>query len=396
MFRKYDTDGSGRLARANFYHAVEDAGFGDSAKFIFDALPKASDDSVNLLEMLELGKGQFQVGSTNAAATKSFLCAMAWNRSNEGAGALAEGTITFTANSVEGMRVELRKVLRFHAMRLPELFKALDASRDGRLALSEFVLGVEGVLRFSGDRSVLKATFESLDMDASGRVSINELDAWLKSRSAVLDSKKGHKQGIVEQVELLELPVSEEEEPWDANALRLKLVQRIEHAQLTIDDVMEAWDDNDDGEFTRREFLMNCKRLVRSETLWYTKVRGAVTDAFDALVPSGKKRVRDDSIARWLRGGVDRQQYTSIEDIEVPADMEALAEVEVPADEEAPAGVEASEDVEVSAGASAGAESEAAVEMSAIMSAQPAPVELGAPVTEEQEDHGNESMQAAA
>ena len=79
----------------------------------------------------------------------------------------------------------------------------------------------------------------------------------------------------------------------------------------------------------------NPREAIRSETLWYTKVRTAVTDAFDALVASGSKQLRATSIARWLRGGGDRQQY---QDVDVPTDAEGAAAEEAGAE---PASAEA-------------------------------------------------------
>ena len=217
IFKRYDADGSGRLDRSEFCRAAEDAGFGHGSAAMFEGMPKNPDGTVNYMD-ISAAREELH----NNPAMKEFLCALAWNRADgglEAAAAAGGGAIGFTATDPEDLRTELRKVLRWHTVRLSELFGALDKAGDGHVNRFEWLTGMERVLSFTGERSVLTRaartllgsppaihmpytchtqcsgcrcvlqvlieTFEQVDADASGRVSYEELDAWMKNREAL-------------------------------------------------------------------------------------------------------------------------------------------------------------------------------------------------------------------
>jgi Ca2+-binding EF-hand superfamily protein len=77
----------------------------------------------------------------------------------------------FTASSTGQLRTELRKLLRWHGVRLSELYGALDTDSSGTVTITEFFRGLTRILGFRGDAALLRSAFASLDADDSGAVS---------------------------------------------------------------------------------------------------------------------------------------------------------------------------------------------------------------------------------
>jgi hypothetical protein len=73
----------------------------------------------------------------------------------------------FTASSTG----QLRKLLRWHGVRLSELYGALDTDGSGTVTITEFFRGLTRILGFRGDAALLRSAFASLDADDSGAVS---------------------------------------------------------------------------------------------------------------------------------------------------------------------------------------------------------------------------------
>ena len=116
-----------------------------------------------------------------------------------------------------------------------------------------------------------------------GIVGTDELAAWVRGHTTV------EIEAVLDVIQRgLALQPSADDDPWSAARLRRELCSRLVHLDLTIDDVLEAWDRQQsgvrggDGCLTRREFLGHLKRLVTTgEYDWYTKVRGAACEIFD-------------------------------------------------------------------------------------------------------------------
>ena len=84
----------------------------------------------------------------------------------------------------------------------------------------------------------------------------------------------------------LKLTVDASEEPWEAPQLCAKLKRLLEGAGLGLEDVLDAWDEDGDGQLPRRIYLMHFKRLVPEERLWYSKVRGCAARSAHFLCSS--------------------------------------------------------------------------------------------------------------
>ena len=87
--------------------------------------------------------------------------------------------------------------------------------------------GLTDVLGFAGGADVLTSAFAALDVDGSGSVELEELDAWVRGRAPV------RKEAVREAIQAgLVLVPAEEEPPWDLTVLRQRLTSALASLQL--------------------------------------------------------------------------------------------------------------------------------------------------------------------
>lgn len=147
IFQSFDHDRSGRLDRAEFRRACESVGFGEHADHLFRELPLNADQTVNYLKTIE----RITAGLSCSSTMKSFLASMAWTDGTESSS--GGGGWSLAADSPEELRSELGKLLRWHGVRIDELFETIDASSDRNVSEDEFVDGLQRVLNVRSARS---------------------------------------------------------------------------------------------------------------------------------------------------------------------------------------------------------------------------------------------------
>jgi len=286
-FQRYDVDQSGRVSQREFELMAEECGYGEHADELFQTLPTTDGtlDYRGLIDgHLEMMKKTKADGEETTNVMKDLLVAMAWTGPDEPLSAreLQRSGWVMAADDPDGLRGELRKLLRWHTLKLSELFSMLDSDQSGAVSLPEFERVLVGTLGFEGARDVLVDAFATVDNDGDGQVQLRELDAWMRGRGTLECDDTGLLKTIHRGVRL---DPTDADEMWDAERLRRELCSQLMAIDLTVDDLVEAWDredDDGDGIITRREFLGHVKRLVAAgEMLWYAKVRGAASDVFD-------------------------------------------------------------------------------------------------------------------
>lgn len=141
---------------------------------LFKALP-TSDGTLDYRSIIdghyELMKRGTADGKTGAKM-KDFLVAMAWTGAEEplSAAEAEQSGWVLSADDAESLRVELRKLVRWHTLKLSELFAMLDTDTSGSASWAEFERTLVRTLGFDGDREVLRAAFEAIDADTDGEV----------------------------------------------------------------------------------------------------------------------------------------------------------------------------------------------------------------------------------
>ena len=181
IFREYDSEDNGSLSEFDFCRAARDVGFGDHARSLFQQLPRSADGTIDYVALLA---ATADARAHISGPMKAFLVAMAWNGTAEAGGAgtaLDTSGWSFEAETAEGARREIQKLLAYHSVKVSEVFGMIDASDDASVCEPEFLRGLEGVLGFKGPRRVLEEVFAEVDDDGSGRVTFEELSAWLEA-----------------------------------------------------------------------------------------------------------------------------------------------------------------------------------------------------------------------
>lgn len=96
--------------------------------------------------------------------------------------------------------------------------------------------------------------------------------------------------------------VSADEPPWTVDRLRRELRLSLDEAGVDIIDLLECWDQDGSGQLRKKEWLIHWKRVAAtSDTLWYDRVRDAVTDAFEVIDIGKGGTLALSEIDRWMQ-----------------------------------------------------------------------------------------------
>ena len=84
---------------------------------------------------------------------------------------------------------------------------------------------------------MLYEAFRTLvDQNSDGVLSLDEIDAWVRGRKVVGET------AVSEALSGLALTPTDEAPPWEVSTLRDELCAELERRQLTMVDLLEAWD----------------------------------------------------------------------------------------------------------------------------------------------------------
>ena len=159
--------------------------------------------------------------------------------------------------------------------------------------------GFVEALGFGGPASVLDDIYVSLDDNGSGSVTFDEFNGWLKGVGMTTRKR-------VDAAKQLFIPASRvnvDEKPWDTNRLRAEINRLVNGANLHMADVFTAWDDDGNGRLRKKEWLLHFKKLTKGhidETLWYSKIRNAVSNAFREIDQRGEGTLDLTELVLWL------------------------------------------------------------------------------------------------
>jgi hypothetical protein len=168
-------------------------------------------------------------------------------------------------------------------VKLSDVFKHLDESRDNYLNLHEFTTAMELKFGFKGDREIVKDAFRCCNDDGSGQITFEEFELWLSGETRT----KQARMVAVAELSLTERVLSfhrkvesgqESEVDWDTERLRKELCAALRGVNARTTDLLESWDKDGDGELSKKEWLRRWKKLAGvSNDLWDDIVRCAVS-----------------------------------------------------------------------------------------------------------------------
>lgn len=302
IFNRYDKDGSGVLDELEFGLAVEDMGYGDHAHLLFSALNLNDDRTVSYPSITD---GIEHLTDKPSKEVTDFLTSLAANFEYKRDLVIDDSAHKFDGDTPEAVRVSLLALLEREksSFKLSDLFREMDDDGSNLVSASEFSRAFEDELKFVGDVTVLTQIFEALDGDNSGRMGFSELQAWLRGKKTTAAIKLEAMSSIS-----LASRVVAEEDAWDEARLQTELKQLFESRGLLAADVVRAWA-GEDFLISKTEFLTQLKALVADEKLWYSEVRGAVTDAFDTIDSADDGAISVVELSAWLEG--DAAAYVS-------------------------------------------------------------------------------------
>ena len=94
---------------------------------------------------------------------------------------------------------------------------------------------------------------------------------------------------------------------WNVDSLRFLLQQSLKRGNVKVTDLMKAWDSSQDGQLSRREFLLKIQTFFKEDDaqLWETDVKSVALDAFNEMDDGGDVQDRGSvdlqEMERWLR-----------------------------------------------------------------------------------------------
>lgn len=287
-FKKYDLDHSGTLDELEFICAVEELGFGELGRKLFDET-KGANRSVEYTKLLTAASVDAS-RKHRSQDMRAFLTALVLDSDP---GYIDTSGWTFEGTDPESTRLSFVELLKFNHVSLGDLFtQVFDDDGSNLISQAEFLQGMKEDMGYKGGDTTLVEIWEDLDGDGSGTISLGELSSWTRGRNAARHA--------LENVTLD--AGSTDEEGWSNERLRLEVNAILEKNGTRAAEIIQVWDASGDNKISRKEFLVNMRNLVNDDDSWYRTIRAAVTQAFNTI-DSGRDGVLSlDEITCWLEG----------------------------------------------------------------------------------------------
>jgi Ca2+-binding EF-hand superfamily protein len=281
---------------------ARDMGFGDHAQELFAELAIGRNGTDDCSVLADRQGGPSHMPKRDAQCMREFLVAMGWNSTKDVGQELDTRGWEFGegVTDLQGLASALKTLLERHRVKLSQVFELMDANDNNFLNQTEFVAGLFDLLGFRGERSILVGTFAALDDDSSGKLTFDEVHAWMHGRQK---RPRAERMALARSL-TFRPPDAHDTEAWDVERLRSELNRALSEAGVKLMDLLDTWDADGSGELRKREWLVNFKHLAAAlpELVWYRRVRDAVCDAFLCIDRDGEGAVSIGEFDRWLRG----------------------------------------------------------------------------------------------
>lgn len=192
MFKKWDTDQSGKISLMEFRGGLAVIGLVaplTAMTNLFNTFDADGSGAVEYEEMARALKPRRMDHGDDAAAAAPVVSRFALRK-----GGLAKrGSFLCSALASAGQdaaqmtpQERLRKALADNVARVIDLFREWDVNGDGVVSKGEFSRALHS-LGLTQERTLARAVFDTFDIDGSGEISIGEMDVALKPRPAPPD-----------------------------------------------------------------------------------------------------------------------------------------------------------------------------------------------------------------
>lgn len=312
FFRRYDSNGEGSLDASEFARAAEDLGFGPVAHDLFLELDPDESGSVSYCELISyLRSSTISRCQSVSGQAKRFLTGVAYSVND--VGDIDPETWNLNAETTEGLREQLKMVMTLNpTVRVTHLYALMTA--EGKMTVSRETIG-DALKRIGykgpASRDFQYKLFAELDSDSSGLFGMNDLQNWInnivgryeKARGLTLLRKPvdGLHQVTIGTNEIL-YPCRLAKVDWDLPSLRRALQLMLINAQLSPLDVLRAYDQDESGSFSKKEFLVMLKRIVQEEEMWDDQLRDVCHSAYREI-SGNDSRIDVVEFEVWLNVG---------------------------------------------------------------------------------------------
>lgn len=189
LFRVWDTDGDGMITKKEFRRAVATLGFAEVDKkqidALFDRLDKDKTGTIEYREVNQfLGRQALRPPGSPGSPASSPVSPQRPRGSSHEAGPAAR-LLRHTALSVENdvpLIEQLTAALATNWGRVTDLFKEWDADGSGTVSPKEFRQAMEAI-GLGEHPEAIRYLFESIDIDNSGEVALDELERAVRPSS---------------------------------------------------------------------------------------------------------------------------------------------------------------------------------------------------------------------
>jgi Ca2+-binding EF-hand superfamily protein len=394
LFAALDEDKSGSINYNELFERVHRDNFGEKLAWLkgFSKTERAqrkatarTTSSSASSSPTPFPEGGFKLRQKKSATTKQVVMALAWNDYETSLGRECgfSGLVDTTgwqwkAEDADGLAAELRDRLSSSGQSVADLMEIFRADKRGLDKLDDdvteqqFFLGMTARLGYARGVEPLRQVFERVDTDGSGRVSFDELFAFLVGRQnrltrRQLDARKLqelslsklarrdtwrrpkvgtgapqphqqplHAQQQQQQPQPLESVVEAGEE-WSMEDMRKALHAMLSEHSITPQQLVEAWDKDGGGTLNKREILSQMKKLfvgdsmdVEGIALWDTKIRATVLKVF-AMLSGDDGGVDGVEFHNWLEHGTSEPTVSMDGDPRTPSALGPGAAAATPA-----------------------------------------------------------------
>ncbi len=307
-FEFYDKDKKGTLDAREFEPLAREMGFGPMAYEVFQGLDVDKSGSISYRELV----ASLESNVPTDTASKQLLLSLvhSWNHEvdQEASGALNTTGWVIKGKDFETVRNELQDLLLKHGAHVVDLVKIFDQDADTELQIDdvEFTSAMRNKLGYRGPAHVLYQVFASMDLDHSGKIGFDELFEFVRGRRHCLDKRTRR----VRAMKLEPPPGSDytlDNIQWTVPTLRYLLQQMLKNCNLSVTDLIRAWDLSHDGTLSRGEFLQSVQAFFKKSDarVWSDEVREIAIQAFeeiDSKRECGTQGLIDiEEMSRWLQ-----------------------------------------------------------------------------------------------
>lgn len=304
IFDKYDSNRDGNLNVREFQAAIEPLGFGKYAHAIYVECDTNLNGTISSKELTDLMRNTRRHLSDS---TKQFLTNLAFEFvAVEKEPLPVLDTTVWAAADEHELRTGFHQRMNDVGAAADGVWRALLQASNGakrKLRCKQWSRAVKEVFGHKDTHDILEETFVAIDADNSGVVTFEEFLDWLANKLAPaqrLQKPIMRKQTVGSGI-LLDDDGAEIK--WNPTVLRKSMQKALLDEHMSPLDLMDMFDKSEDGELSKKEFVVMIKKLMDDDEAWIvSNIKEAAIDVF-LLICQDDDSVDVEEFTGWLLKG---------------------------------------------------------------------------------------------